>query len=1146
VKRRAVLITTITCLLLSIHGYTQRITFSQDNAPLTVIFASIEKQTSYNFLYDIPVLQRAARVSLHVVNAPLSEVLAICEKNQPFTFEIVNTTIGLREKPNFKEPPRPPAFVTVKGKVVNETGAPLASATVYTQSSNKYATTNENGEFTLDNVLENDSLTISTVSYSLERIKVQGNKNLVVTLKAIVSELSEVVVSNGYQKQSIEKATGSYVKIGNDLFNRSVSTDVIGRLDGITSGLLFNKNIQSGTYQSAISIRGRSTIFANPEPLIVLDNFPYTGDPNNINPNDVESITVLKDAAAASIWGAYAANGVVVIITKAGKYNQPLQLSFNSNVTIGSRPDLYYQPQLSSSELIEVEQFLFSNGYYNEREGNQLYIPPAVEIMIKKRNGDLSSTDTSMLLNALRRRDNRNDQKRYFYRNTVNQQYAISAHGGGTYNQYYFSAGYDKNLSNTVGNEYNRITLNANNTYAWFDRKLELTTGIIFSASTVQNSNYGQINIKYPYEQLIGANNTAYPTVQDYRQPYVDTAGQGKLLDWQYRPVDEVGLADNKTNLTDYRINIGLKYQVLNDLSAAVLYQYNKGISDQQNLHSQQTYFTRNLINQFTQINGTSITRPIPLGDILDKSMQNYSAHNFRAQINYQHSWNKKHALNIIGGAEIRRFDNQSSATRLYGYNEDRQTHAIVDYNTDLPAYQAPSTLQRIPYKDKDKFLKDRFVSYYANAAYTFYKRYILSASIRKDESNIFGVKTNQKGVPLWSAGLAWEINKEKFYHAQNWLPYLKLRITHGYNGNVDRTVSAFTSATIDGTNTWGATTASILNPPNPALRWEKVQMTNIGLDFGTLHNVITGSIEYYIRKSTDLIGNSPLDPTTGTSTFRGNTANMKGHGIDITLATQNIRGKVFNWTSNLFFSYTTNKVTEYKAKQATVGNYLRTEQLSPLEGNPLYTLYSIRWEGLDALSGDPLGLLNGSSSKDYGAILSSSNLNDLQKMGSQVPTFFGSLRNNFSWKQLQLSFNITWKAGYYFRAPSIQYYNLFTERTIGHADFTNRWQKPGDENHTQVPSMTLVNNSSRDLFYSYSSLLVEPGDHIRLQDVQLNYEINKKVFNKSPIQRLKIYAYINNIGLLWKANDRGIDPDYISGIPLPRSIAIGINVDLK
>src|SRR5882724_13534648 len=155
------------------------------------------------------------------------------------------------------------------------------------------------------------------------------------------------------------------VSIDNALFNRRVSVNVLDRLEGVTSGLLFNKNIVSGLNQSSMSIRGRSTIFANPEPLVILDNFPYTGDVNNINPNDIETVTVLKDAAAAAIWGAFSGNGVIVLTSKKGKYNQPARVSFNSNITITSRPDLWYLPQMSSADYIEMEKFLFSNSFYD-------------------------------------------------------------------------------------------------------------------------------------------------------------------------------------------------------------------------------------------------------------------------------------------------------------------------------------------------------------------------------------------------------------------------------------------------------------------------------------------------------------------------------------------------------------------------------------------------------------------------------------------------------------------------------------------------------------------------------------------------------------------------------------------------------------
>jgi TonB-linked SusC/RagA family outer membrane protein len=1146
VKRRAVLPITLTCLLLSVVGYAQRVSIAQDNAPVEDVFDTIEKQTSYKFLYDISLLAHARKVNLHINNFSLQETLDALCRDQPFNWKIVNKNIILQAKAVSAEVPRGPTWITVRGKVTNETSEPLGGVSIIAKNSSRFTTTSENGDFVLDNVLDNDSLIISSISYEREGIKVQGTQPLPIQLKAIVSQLREVIVSNGYQKTTTERSTGSYVKISNELLNRRVSTTVLERLEGVTSGLIFNKNIPAGVNNmSSFSIRGRSTIYANPEPLIILDNFPYTGDPANINPNDVESITVLKDAASASIWGAYAANGVVVIITKTGKYKQPLQVSFNSNVTISAKPDLYYKPTITSGDLIEVEKFLFNLHYYDGREINRLSIPPAVEIMISEQGGKLTTAEAKAQLDVLRMHDVRKDEEKYLYRNSINQQYSVNLSGGSVNNQYYFSAGYDKNLSNMVGNEYNRITLNANNTYAWLNKKLELSTGILFSASTAQNNNYGQLRQNYPYQQLADENGKALALTRDYRQGYIDTVGGGRLLDWKYKPLDEIDNANNKTLLTDYRINLGLRYQIHKDLFANILYQYNKGTSNSENLMSQQTYSTRDLINQFTQLNGTSIVRPIPLGDILDKQDGAYEAQNFRGQLNYQHAWNEKHSLSAIAGAEVRRVDTKLDISRLYGYDEDRQIQMPVDYGTNFPLYQEPTRLQKIPYVDNSSRNKDRFISYYINAGYTLNKRYIFTASARKDESNIFGVKTNQKGVPLWSAGLAWEISKENFYHYQNWLSYLKLRLTNGYNGNVDRTVSAFTSASFDGVNNYGAQFASIVNPPNPALRWEKIHMVNIGVDFATLHNVISGSLEYYIRKATDLIGNSPLDPTTGVSAYRGNTSDMKGHGFDITIITQNIN-KQIKWNSTILFSQTIDKVTEFKSQPTSVGTYLNSLYFTPVKGKPLYSVYSFRWHGLDPLTGGPLGQLNGAISKDYGLLVNSYNVDELRFHGSQVPTFFGSLRNNFSWKKAELSFNITWKAGYYFKAPSVNYYALFSELSTGSPDFGKRWMKPGDENQTNVPSMVLVNDNARDVFYNNSEIQVQKGDHIRLQDVRISYDINRQSLSGSSFQQVRFYVYANNIGIFWKSNNRGIDPDYIESIPNPRSIAIGMNIELK
>jgi hypothetical protein len=233
-----------------------------------------------------------------------------------------------------------------------------------------------------------------------------------------------------------------------------------------------------------------------------------------------------------------------------------------------------------------------------------------------------------------------------------------------------------------------------------------------------------------------------------------------------------------------------------------------------------------------------------------------------------------------------------------------------VNYDTAFPIFYAPEK-RKIEYKNLKRSETDRYISYYLNAKYIFQRRYILSASIRKDESNLFGVSTNQKGVPLWSAGASWEMSQESFYTLA-WLPFLKLRITNGYKGNVDKTVSAFTTVRNDGINNWQALTASIVNPPNPSLRWEKNHMINFGVDFALKHSILEGSLEYYTRKSTDLIGYSPLDPTTGVNILRGNTADMKGKGVDIVLRSKNLN-KRFKWNTTFLLSYTADKISNYE-----------------------------------------------------------------------------------------------------------------------------------------------------------------------------------------------------------------------------------------
>jgi TonB-linked SusC/RagA family outer membrane protein len=1141
----------IACVLTSVPALAQ-ITFSKKHVTITDLRKVLEKQAGYTIFNTNSISTQIKPVNIQLVNGTLIQLLDEFFRYQTCTYTIIDKIVTVI--PRGRQSVTGKSLTNIKGKILNEQGDPIPGATITIKNKRQQTSTNENGEFKLNGVDEIElNIIVSSVNYESEEVNWQGEPELNVRLKQHVSELNKVqVVSTGYQKITKDKTPGSFVKIDNELLNRRVSTNIIDRLEGITSGLVFNKNVNAGTNQTNIAIRGRSTIYANANPLIVVDNFPYTGDINNINPNDVESITVLKDADAASIWGPYAGNGVIVITTKKGRYNQPLKLSVNSNVTIGQKPDLYFKPILNSSDFIDVEKYLFINGFYTLKESNltRPALSPVVEILIKERDSLITPDDAEQQLDVLRGQDTRKDLKKYFYRTSVNQQYSVSASGGSANNNYYLSLGYDKNLDNLVRNGYDRLTLTANNSFSWLKKKLELNTGIIYTEGKVQNNNSGT-NAAYPYLKLVDENGNATTVPADLRQAFKDSVikSNSYLLDWNYRPFDELRLNNNTSKTTDYRINADVKYAILQGLNATVLYQYNKGFVDGENFYSQQTYYTRNLINQYTELdtNGQPI-RHIPLGGILDQNTVQYETHNVRAQLNYNTGWynrnhTKYHQLTALTGAEVRGTKTYLDGLRTYGYHESLANLSPIDYENQFPLYQSPAVIKKIEYRNSSRSQADNFVSYYLNAKYIFQRRYILSASIRKDESNLFGVKTNQKGVPLWSLGASWELNQEHFYKL-GWLPFLKLRVTNGYKGNVDRTVSAFTTAGVDAANIYNVLSASIDNPPNPSLRWEKNHMINLGIDFATKNSIIEGSLEYYTRRGIDLISNSPLDPTTGVTQFRGNTADMKGKGVDIMLRSKNIN-KQFKWVSTFLFSYTADKVTNYKVQQSAVWYYCDPQYISPIKDKPLYSIFSLKWMGLEPKTGDPQGYLNKAISNNYSAIINSSDLSDLIYRGPANPVYFGSLRNNFSYKQVELSFAITWKMGYYFRRPSINYYNLFYGPTQGHPDYQQRWQKPGDENYTSVPSITRNESVYRSNFYSYSDVLVEKGDHIRLQDIQLSYQLNKNEIRWLPMNQFRIYMYANNLGILWKANQYGIDPDYISGAIPPRAFAAGLKIDL-
>lgn len=1018
----------------------------------------------------------------------------------------------------------------------------LPGANVLIKGTVQGTVTDAEGKFSLSVASDSITLVVSYLGFiNQEKVVASGSASpLIFYLEPDQVILGEVeVLSTGYQELPRERASGSFVQLGQEMVDRRVSTNILDRLQDITPGLIFNRRVES---QDPISIRGRSTIFANTMPLVIVDNFPYDGPLENINPNDVTSFTILRDAAAASIWGARAGNGVIVITTKKGTAGQAPQVSLNSNVILSEKPDLFYAPRMENADFVEVERMLFDRGYYlnSENSNSKTALSPVVETLIAERDGIITPEEAARRITGYKGHDVRNDLQALYYRPRASQQYSLGVTGGGARNTYSISAGYDRTDESIVGNSRERVTLNAKNSWRFIKDKLQANLGMYFAGSGVSTGT--ALPSPYSYDYLQDDSGNPLPITRGYSRRYIEGELPPGLLDWNYIPLNEIGTMQNTTRASDLRVNVGLSYQILTGLKASLSHQYWQNNSTQQNYQLPDSYFVRDLVNQFSVLEEDgSITRNIPEGGIEDRASNFGYSHNFRAQLNYQKSFGKNE-LNILGGFESKSLRREGSATRFYGYEEELGISRQVDYITRFRRFYNNS-LANIPSVDGHTGTVDNFLSGYLNSSFTLDKKLVLNASIRKDASNLFGVRTNQKGVPLWSAGASWVISEEGFASGWN-LPFLRLRSTYGYNGNVDRSVSAFTTAQYIAGGPFSLIPslpyAVITSPPNPDLRWEKIGILNFGLDVETTDGRIRSSLEYYVKKGEDLLGDFPVAASNGLRQFRGNFANTLTKGFDFEISTLNTQGAI-RWDTRLFVSYVNEKVTEYEREFGVNSALLGGIGAIPLPGKPLFSILSIPFAGLDPTNGNPLGYLDGEPSDDYSAILGSLKTSDLRYHGPSRPTLFGSITNNVGWRGFSLSVNISYRLGYYYRRQTVNYGDLLTGR-ISHSDYAERWTEPGDELVTDVPSMPEVNNGNRNTLVLYGSNLVEKGDHIRLQDIRLSYRLNQSEVTWWPFQQTEFYSYADNLGIIWKVSEDPLDPDFRTARP-SRSISFGMRI---
>lgn len=1191
-----VLMTTV-FLQISFASEAQKVTLSEKNATLESVFKKIRVQTGYDFFGDIDLLKRAKKVNIEVNNVPLEEALNQCLKNQDLTYVISNKIIVIRRESQQLTNKNATAFaeVNISGRVMDEENKPLAGATITIKRTKSSVRTNQNGEFNL-NVDPTDILLISYVGYESQEIKVSSIKTgsqFLITLRSSTAKLKQVeIVNTGYQTLPKERATGSFQTITAKQLQHSTSPDLLKRLEGITTGLDFNNNsIYSPTNSSkfrvptlsGLTIRGKNNLNTIPntddfavggQPLVVIDGIasPYSID--KLNPNDVESVNILQDAAAASIWGSRAANGVIVVTTKKGQFQTPTSISFDANLNVTDKIDFFYRKVMSTSDFIDAQ--LAQLNYNFEQNGQtvpdpvipnppaniiaQTPISPVAEIWNSWKRNKISDEQYKNQIDALRNNDIRNDYTKYFLRNSVMQNYNLSASGGIKNYAYRLSGSYGKTLNNTQASDANRMSVIYSATVKPI-KNMSLNANVNYNQQNRNEQGGGTNAITgdgfYPYTRLVDDAGNPIAVPKAYRKAFIDSLAKkfgNKILDLSFKPLDDIKQGYTKYKSQLLNLNLNADYNFSPVFSASVNYNNAWGHDEQTQLRGQNSFYMRDLINRFT--NKTTFARVVPLGGLLTPTDRKSNNQTIRAQVNANKNWGDKHELYAIAGAEGAQTYSESRGADFYGYDE--QTKSVdnaLPFKVRTPLLFIDPSIGTssgiIPYSTRFNDDKVRTFSFYSNAAYTYDKRYTLSASIRSDYSSIFGRGTNERGATYFSVGGKWDINKEKFYQI-SWLPSLALKATFGYNGNQNPVVSplpliSYTRTSFEG---YQLPYASTLDGSNRELRPEKAAFLNLGLSFGTKSNRITGNLEYYVRTTTDLITDTSLDPTTGFTTLYYNAADLRSRGVDFTLSSLNLESNKFNWRSTFLFSYNRVKVTDlFSDKPNTAGQQISNNP--PFnKGADLSRLYAYRWAGLDPATGDPMGYIDGKPVRvtgDYNVYnqIYTAPVSTARYFGSSVPVYYGSLINTFNYGNLSVSFNLMYKLGYYVkRSPYdvLRYSQLILTNVVQGEEYARRWQKPGDEKFTNVPSMTfpitpgLTDN--RDDFYYNSEINVLKGDHVRLQQINLSYTLTKGLWAiKSP----RIYANVNNLGIIWRANKLGIDPD-INDYPNPRSYSIGVS----
>lgn len=1149
-------------LCTTVFGFSAASSFSQEKviifndqiATIDQVFKIIKKQTDYEFIYPRSLFKNAPDVQLKKGEILVLDLLEKSLSSNNYLFEISEDNaiiiVSTKNERNIQK--------AVKGIVTDNDNMPLTGVTVLVKDTNKGTFTDFDGAFSIM-AQTGDFLIFSSVGFETQTLEIGSSTQLEVIMVPDLASLSEIILT-GYNV-IIEKASTGSISTVKTKDIPAWNPQIDNLIQGQVPGLSVVKSSGEVGAVPIVKIRGTSTLTGNTSPLWVVDGVvledPVPLSPaelnspdlvnrignslSGINPQDIESITVLKDASASAIYGVRAAGGVIVLTTKRGYEGKPV-ININVGTSITQRPRYGDFNLMNSKERIEIEKYYFDAGLQHFNADGNVNSVGLAGAYARYKNRDIQ--DWGQFEDEVRLAQSYNtDWFKELFRDAVSSTTSFSVSGGSKSVNYYASLSYlnqDGTDILTKNQRYNgSVKLNT---------QLSDKFNLEFYLSTFTTN-----RSSYPYSYVpegISNFTRATPTPFDYA---INTSRTFQLNNADGSPNmyrghndfylfnigNEYQNSNQETNTNSTSSRVSLDFDLHEKVKAFGVINYTK--SSQLN----ETYYTEQT-NQVAGIRRSNYGEPSPADSNLPRGGVIFSNSNFqeyymtRMAVEYNPVANEVHNLKFYGGGEYRINSYRGDNTVGWGYLHDRGRVISTSENIGEELAGAPYL--------KIRDYKTKSASYFGVLTYSLFDKYVINGNIRYDGSNLFGSSPKYRWEPAWSVSGRWNIMEEEFLKGSVF-NNLALRASYGLQGstnsqNTPQIVASFLSPAY-----WSnLDLLTISSPANPDLRWEKTYSTNIGLDFAIFKNRIQGAIDIYDRFSEDLITMTRISEVNGFSTLPINFADVSNKGVEFGLTTRNIKSAKpnFNWSTTVNFAYNKNEVKKINV-DPNVSRMLAPFPYKPdaaLVGKPLNSLYSVGYSHLDDKGVAHFNLANGETTTSARDL--KFEVEDLIYNGPIEAPYQGGISNLFEFGNFKLSALLTYGFGNYFRKEEILESWMYSPDQNLNRELLNAWKKPGDENFTDIPHIRNETGPNNHKFYwNKSDIRVVKGDYMRLSNVTLQYNLSENILKTLKFSRAYIQLEGHNLFLLSDKGLDGYDPETFpyKSLPLSKSFMLSFNV---